>query len=273
MQHQERERRVENRLFTLSQSYSSLPHTVTDGSSEVATRWRLIFPSPTYLLAAGSKREKKNKTTSKTQLHNTSHGYTSTMGGQLNDNFDYIYEGGLSTRVSGSMTSLSQTDHTHHYPHRVTLRPVILNRSENILNRTKQELARLVELQLKPDIVYDGMVIEQNLRSVDLDRLPTDYSMPKLIRSPQSNSHQSVPIQSMCVAIGQLPSMWRRKDPFVLQRNKKTKKNQPKPFDWSVINQSSAAFKRGRVDQEHVLQTSFSRLLESSSVVFSYKKK
>ena len=264
-------------LLTLSHHYFSHPllSTVTDSVSEIASGWKLVQPRPVYRCQHTTKTKKKHNkltsnTPSKTHLHKTLHEYTSTMGGRLTEQFDYIYEGGLSSKVGGAETMhLPSKNHTHslRHPPRVTLIPVILDRSERLSEQAHQELTNLAQRQLKPDLAYEQMIIEQQLRSIDLHKLQkfkvSTLSQPK----PLNHTHQKIPVQS----IVKPPS---GRGHHVTHSTHK-RKGKLKPFDWSVIsNYQPPAFKRETYhsSSEPALKTSFSRLLESSSVIFSYKK-
>lgn len=259
------ERSAEETLYTFSQTYSSLPRTVANGSNEVGTGWRLAISTPIYLTETAKKgKTRHSKTISKAQLHKTSHGYASVMGGHLNDNSDYIYEGGLSSRITGnSTTSLPQINPVppSKQPFKITLKPVALNKSEW---RTKQDLSHLVHSQMKPDISYDQILIEQNLQTL---KLP-DCSLPSL--EGTGDYKQSVSIE-------QFPNVW-KKEMSVHKNKVRRRRKDFKTFDWSTINQTTTSFRRNdnngyRRKPENAIQASFSRLLESSSVIFSYKKK
>ena len=264
-------------LLTLSHHHFSHPllPIVTDSVSEIASGWKLVQPRPVYQCQHTGKRKKKHSkltsnTPSKTHLHKTLHEYTSIMGGRLTEQYDYIYEGGLSSRVGGAETMhLPSKNHTHslRHPSRVTLIPVILDRSERLSEQAHRELTHLAQRQLKPDLVYEQMIIEQQLRSFDLHRLP-NFKASKLSQpKPPNHTHQRIPIQSIVKS----PSGHGQ---HVTQSTHK-RKGKSKPFDWSVIsNYQPPAFKRDiyHSSSEPALKTSFSRLLESSSVIFSYKK-
>ena len=265
-------------LLTLSHHHFSHPllPTVTDNVSEIASGWKLVQPRPVYQCQHHKAKSKKkhskltSNTPSKTHLHKTLHEYTSTMGGRLTEQYDYIYEGGLSSRVGGAETTpLPPKNHTHflQHPPRVTLIPVIINRSERLSEQAHRELTHLAQRQLKPDLAYEQMIIEQQLRSIDLNKLSkmkvSKLSQPK----PPNHTHQKIPVQSIIKP----PSGHGRH----VTHSTHKRKGRLKPFDWSVIsNYQPPAFKREdyHTSSEPALKTSFSRLLQSSSVVFSYKK-
>lgn len=265
-------------LLTLSHHHFFRPllPTVTDNVSEIASGWNLVQPRPVYQCQQHKAKSKKkyskltSNTTSKTHLHKTLHEYTSTMGGRLTEQYDYVYEGGLSSRVGGAETMpLPPKNHTHFHQHppRVTLIPVIIDRSERLSEQAHQELTHLAQRQLKPDLAYEQMIIEQQLRSIDLNKLPKSkvsrLSQPK----PPNHTHQKIPVQSIIKP----PSGHGRH----VTHSTHKRKGRLKPFDWSVISDyQPPAFKRENyhTSSEPALKTSISRLLESSSVVFSYKK-
>ena len=272
MHHQKEERRLEEILLTFSQSYSSLPRIVADKASDVSSGWKLIFPSPTYCLQLhATKKERKHLKyqSTKGQYHNqkTSHGYTCTMGGHLNENSDYVYEGGLSSRVTAgnSTTSLPQLiPPPKQQPYRITLKPVTLNK------RANHDITQIVDSQLKPDISYEQMLIEQNLQTL---KLP-DCAFPIIQGVGESCQPMKMPVHS--VSIDQFPNVW-RKDISVHRKKVRKRRKDLNAFDWSVLHQSTSLIrKNGNIysrKSENAVQTSFSRLLESSSVMFSIKEK
>ena len=272
MHHQREERKLEEILLSISQSHSSLPRIVADRASDICSGWKLTFPSPTYYLQVNTtKKERKHLKypSTKGQYHNhkTSHGYTCTMGGHLNKDSDYVYEGGLSSRVTSgnSTTSLPQLNPPpKQQPYKITLKPVTLNK------RANNDMTQIVDSQLKPDIFYEQMLIEQNLQTL---KLP-DCHFPIIEGVGELCPPIKMPVHS--VSIDQFPNVW-KKDMSLHRKKVRKRRKDLNAFDWSDLHQSTSLIKKnGNVHSrksENAVQTSFSRLLESSSVMFSYKRK
>ena len=253
-------------LLLLSQSLynHSLQSTVDDNSSEVFNGWKLAHPRPLYQLNKPKKKKHPikavNNNSSRTLLQNkTSHEYTFTMGGRLNENYDYVFDGGLSSKVSGSTSSLHNT--TYQPAPQITLKPILVNQcSSSLVEKHRQGvLSHVARLQLKPDISYERMVIEQRLKSMNLHR-QIGYRVPCNCLNPK----MEIPIQVLVHDSGHNAACNNK----TVKRKHKQKKA---AFDWNTLNQTTAAFKKDAIVREPLLRTSFSRLLESSSVRFSYK--
>jgi hypothetical protein len=248
--------RVKKLLVISHASYNEPTRaTVCNDSSETGRGWMMAQPRPVYQLTYPRKRKKNQSKaltgSSKTLLYKTWKDESAFgMGGRLTDDFDYIYDGGLSKRVtvneSLSVKTLSPQHCTTSY---ITLKPVLVNRSDMLHEGERNDiLSRVAHDQMKPDIAYERMIIERQLQKMNLS-----------ISSPELEQAKYRPD---ALIFGSKSKRW----------NKKKKKL--KSFDWSSFNKSQAAFKKEKLEQTSScpqIRTSFSRLLESSSVAFSYK--
>ena len=257
-----------NLLLAVSNKVYSTPllHSVSDGISESICGWRLAKPRPEYHLPV--RRKKRiggigiGHVTSNTQLYKPSS--TSLMSGKVTNEFDYVYDGGLSNKVMKSNSNTPVPGYTYS---NVTLNPILINRSESMNKTARHDLQKLLKMQLKPDIAYEQMIIEQQLQSMDLNGLSQfSFDYDKAVK-PQA--HHSIPMQ----LIKESPKRFSQSDRHVPKQGIRPKRPKLKPFKWSLSAEQPTAFMRGNHHtSEPVLKTSFSRFLQSSSVMFSHKK-
>lgn len=118
------------------------------------------------------------------------------MSGCLDENFSYTYPGGLSDK-SGAIEEhkLHKESPTHHYnstvdplqkqssqpqstatisTHTLTLDTVLASRlyAAQMGRRTRDEISKIIAIQLRPDILAEQLSVETRLRSLDLSAFP-----------------------------------------------------------------------------------------------------
>ena len=244
---------IDSLLQTSNKIYSVVPdRVVTKDSLEQLSGWKLTASKPLYKIPA---KRRKQVQTKKTNLPMHSKLYPAVvMGGRLNEDYDYIYDGGLSTRAQSctpvqSTTKLPSLLHLVPAASLVNLNPLITDRSTAISDTARHSLRRLVQMQTKPDVTYERMLIEQRLREMSpLTSYTTSHDKPTHVQS-----------------IHQPPSSTKYSKKKKLT-NSNAKRNSTLP--------RSPAFKRKSSQQNDLtpLRTSFSRLLESSSITFCNNK-
>ena len=165
-------------LITISfkSFHAPISKIVADNSSECTCGWKLADGRPEYICTAKVKRKKfPNSTPSRHNLCKSSTTIDAAadidwMGGKLTESLDYVYSGGLSNRVRGSESPAVPVEH-HSQPvqyRTFTLNPVLEHRSDSMTETSRVDLLRLVQMQLRPDITYEQMIIEQRLRAMNL---------------------------------------------------------------------------------------------------------
>ena len=111
------------------------------------------------------------------------------MSGYLDENFSYVHPGGLSERSGAieehklhketplyhhSMEPLQkQTSHSVSM-HTLTLDSVFASRlyAAQMDPRTRNEISRIIAMQLRPDILAEQLIVENRLRNLDLNAFP-----------------------------------------------------------------------------------------------------
>ncbi len=245
---------AEEKLLSSKAFARPLIQTVSDDSNETLCGWRNAKPCPEYrILPHTTKKHKKlTTTTTTTTTGNSSSTLPSTtrlhqknysMNGKLTDNYDYIYEGKKTTKTT-TQTKQSETA-------QLVLNPVIINRSDSMSNSARDNIHRLAQLQLKPDVAYEQLIIDEKLKTINLNSM-CEFRIKGLYQ----NRSQS--------------------DADRTRHNKSIKKlrnpRKPRALDWSILKGHNPSFKNDLKQCKPVLKSSFSRLLESSSVIYSYKK-
>ena len=142
---------------------------VADSCRESGCGWRLARPCAEYdlqnrntkkqLLAVGTrtclcKRQPPKDTSCLSPV--------GSLGGRLTEGFEYVYPGGLSTKVR-RCESREDADQATTRPQlpsfadnfTSTLSPVVLSRSQLMSESVRRDLERLVQMQLKPDVAND----------------------------------------------------------------------------------------------------------------------
>ena len=255
---------IEKLLFLSVEAYSKplLPH-VSDDPSEVLCGWRLAKPRPEYRIQARKKHRRQAAGVgaggSTSHLPSTTHliqNRTKVMRGKLDSDCNYVYDIEVSAH-----SKMGPALRGPPLAHCIVLNPVIVDRSESLSESARTDIERLAKMQLKPDIAHEQMIIDEKLKSLDFN-CKTNLQMHFQRRPPPT--HQPVPV----------------KDPFndhfyrhckkrTRRKSKGNSKTRAKNFDWSLLRTNAPSF---RNDSKPALRSSFSRLLESSSVMFSYKK-
>lgn len=260
-------------LITISfkSFHAPVSRIVTDNSSECACGWKLADGRPEYICTSKARRKKyPNSTPSRYNLCKSSitldAATTSTdtdkMGGKLTESLDYEYVGGLSNRVRGSESPAIPLEHpSQPVQYRTfTLNPVLENRSDSMTETSRVDLSRLVQMQLRPDITYEQMIIEQRLRAMNL-AINSQPSLSITSLNKQSSTKPSVHTQSISEPPMQQhhPNNMHVKKQTATHRNKKTLR----PIKWCSLthHRQIPAFAK----QSEDFRSSFSRLLQRSS--------
>lgn len=251
-------------LQTSRKTYSVVPErVVVNDNYEQLSGWKITVPKPLYKIYPKRNRQTVSKKNNPL-LHNKLYPVIS-MGGRLDEEYDYVYDGGLSTRVP-SCTALVESSQstiklkpcpsqcvplTH-------LNPLVLDKSVAISDTVRHDLRRLVQMQMKPDIMYERILIEQRLRTMEMaggqGALAFDLQ--------QTPSHKSVHVQSI-----NQQTNWHSPAKKKRAKNVYTKRKLLRNYT------DPPAFKRtSNQHNDPMVRTSFSRLLESSSITFFNKK-
>lgn len=251
----------ENRCVKLLLSISSeslfspLSRIVSDNSSEIACGWKLARGCPEYNCIPKTKTRKPCKDMSSSPSKQLLCRSSSTavidsssnkMGGRLTENLDYVYCGGLSSRVRG-IESPVIPPFTHHQRQSLnhSLNSILEYRSEAMPEATRRDLSRLVQLQMTPDITYEQMIIEQRLRSMDLNMLSiTGFNKHNKHKQPSLCTVQPIKPVVMHVQSISEPPITHPNNIHVKQStsNKSRKRRRLRPVKWCTLANQPPAF-------------------------------
>ena len=250
---------VEEKLLIISSKSFARPllQTVTDDNNEILCGWRDARPCPEYKLTSRSTKKHKKQTTTTTTSRNGStttlpsvtrlHQKNYVMNGKLTKEYDYIYEGKLNDKASS--TTVRKKDAAE-----LILSPVMLNKSDSMSNSARKNIQRLAQLQLRPDIAYEQLIIDEKLKTINLNSMCEFHNIKGLFNHPTESHVKS------------------SKDASKKSRNPQRLRPRARPLDWAQLKGHDPAFKNDLTKCKPMLKSSFSRLLESSSVIYSYKK-
>lgn len=155
---------------------------VSNRVEEMCCGWKQVRPLATYDLRkpTANKRRKAvanaSSTLSVTHKDDKSPENWSYMSGELDEDYSYVYRGGLSSRTVSEpqMSNLG----SHFSPPRKHVRTVTLEPSAtseasvHALAHCRDELSRILALQLKPELLVEQLIIENRLRTMSLAAFP-----------------------------------------------------------------------------------------------------
>ena len=266
---------------------SPISKSVADNSSEIACGWKLARGCPEYNCIPKTKKTRKlysdmSSSPSKHQLCKSSctvvaPSSSGIMGGKLTENLDYVYSGGLSSRVRGNASPvIPPLTHLQRQSPVLALNPILEYRSQTMTEATRNDLSRLVQMQMRPDISYEQMIIEQRLRSMDLNMLPS-LSVTGFSKSKQSSGnieHSARPVVMHVQSISKPPARPHPNNIHVKHspsyRNRK--RQRLKPVKWCALAKQPPSFAK-QPENTIYYRSSFSRLLESSNVASHFESK
>lgn len=259
---------VENLLIVGIKAFNKpLLPSVTDDTSETLCGWHLANPRPQYKLT-GKKKPKKQPNRNESSKDSSLVALKSTvslpslkgkgMTGKLTEEYDYIYEGrSLLGEWPTSKKLHPPKQHHHHVIPQVILNPVTIDRSDTLTRKARNNIHRLAQLQMKSDIAYEQMIIDEKLRKIDLNSMREFQAESHLLNKYDSTPMNNVPHSNS--------------DTNVLVQKRRRKMNKPRPLDWTLLHEHTPPFKHKVGEYQPLMKSSFSRLLESSSVIYSYK--
>ena len=181
---------------------------VSDNAEETSCGWKLVRPSAIYdITKTHTKRKKIAAALDTTNSSNTLYQHSKDernlekrqyMSGELDENYSYVYKGGLSDRADTS--TLQQTSVSAHHLSRprkhvqtVMLQPShTTEASAHALASCRAELSRIVSLQLKPELLVEQLIIENRLRAMSLSAFPSlDSIDSRFGRGERTYSHST----------------------------------------------------------------------------------
>ena len=157
---------------------------VSDRAEEMCCGWKAVRPSATYDLTRPPRRKKAPaatalytaSTVSVRSRNDDSDGKRPNMSGELDENCSYIYKGGLSSRAdtgNDAAAASRPSPQPQRHVQTVTLEPSTANyTSANALVNCRDELSRILALQLKPELLVEQLIIENRLRTMSLAAFP-----------------------------------------------------------------------------------------------------
>ena len=156
--------------------------------AEVCCRWKPVRPFAEYDLTKARKKKKRpfppaisivaSSTSLVTETSNSKQ--YSYMSGELDENFSYVYNGGLSARAGGENCEVpcygnaSAALAQKYCSRMVVLEPSMLptHSSHQVqaqtLAKNRAELAKILAIQLKPELLVEQLIIENRLRTMSL---------------------------------------------------------------------------------------------------------
>lgn len=178
---------------------------VSDRAEEMCCGWKPVRPSAIYNLVK-PRRKKAGAalyTASTISVHskdNESDRKYPYMNGELDENYSYVYKGGLSNRAytefDNAVTTTRPVPQPHRHVQTVTLDHMHTNyASANALVNCRDELSRVLALQLKPELLVEQFIIENRLRTMSLAAFPVlqgrDSDSQSRMNDTKSYSHST----------------------------------------------------------------------------------
>lgn len=267
--------------------HTPVKRTVADTSSECACGWKLANGRPEYICTTKTKRKKLQAVSpsslslckSSTSVDAVVNSTSSTMGGKLSKDLDYVYSGGLSSRVRGNESPIVPAT-VKPLPQRriLTLNPVLQYRSDTMTDSSRLELSRLLQMQLKPDITYEQMIIEERLRTMNLAMNAQPALSIKSFKSPkqQTKYHDQPAIKPVSMQVQSIsgPPAYHPNNIHVKQHHRYPHrlKKTLRPVKWcGLTNQVAPTFAKQPANTVK-FKSSFSRLLQESSRQSSWSR-
>lgn len=152
---------------------------VADLPEEIVCGWKPVRPCAQYDCTRTGRRRRGAAAPSpllqQAVPHNSDFPY---MSGQLDENFSYVYKGGLSRRGTGEQPPPPghafprSPVHPACHTQTIVLDPPIPYRSSQMEPTARTELAKIVALQLKPELLVEQIIIENRLRTMSLNAFP-----------------------------------------------------------------------------------------------------
>lgn len=179
---------------------------VSDHTEEMCCGWKLVRPSAEYDLTRTRRKKKTFPVGAVTPEEGPTGAQCSYMSGELDENFSYVYKGGLSPRASKEYTLTSSTEDSIDQRSRssaamaqchrqtVVLEPHMLSphysgqAQMEALAKNRAELAKILALQLKPELLVEQLIIENRLRTMSLAAFPVLESIGTSKRKTYSKS-------------------------------------------------------------------------------------
>ena len=199
---------------------------VSDQTEEMCCGWKLVRPSAEYDLTR-SRRKKKiypvgavANTLSLAPEEGPTGVQHPYMSGELDENFSYVYKGGLSPRASAEYTLTSSTEDSldqrsrssaalaQYHTQTVVLEPQMLpshcsgQTQVEALARSRAELAKILALQLKPELLVEQLIIENRLRTMSL----AAFSVLEGIGTSRKKTDRTKSYSKSTPALGTLPN-------------------------------------------------------------------
>ena len=150
---------------------------VSDNAEEMCCGWKPVRPAASYDLTKPVTKRRNVaaalETTSTLSLHSKKDATLDKypyMSGELDENYSYVYKGGLSSRAETSTVQTTPLN-THKHVQTVTLVPSQTS-DASVEAYCRAELSRVLSLQLKPELLVEQLIIENRLRTMSLAAFP-----------------------------------------------------------------------------------------------------
>ncbi len=155
---------------------------VTNHSEELCCGWKPARPRAEYDITRPSKKQQRRPLgtlppaqplAQGTTTYGVAHAY---MSGKLDENYDYTYKGGLSSRAysESPMHPIRATHPPPPHPHTFVLDPVLpYRRTLDMDTSSRAQLEHILAMQMKPELLVEQLIIENRLRTMSLNAFPT----------------------------------------------------------------------------------------------------
>lgn len=219
-------------LLSLSGPPSLLMAVVTNKAEEMNGGWEAVRPCAEYdFTVAGRRRRPHGVAASHLMIGERGEDWSAMypyMSGQLNEDFSYVYTGELSSKTHGNSASHFNPPpvplpppnyHAQTFP----LDPVTPYRSSQLDPSARSDLANIISMQLKPELLVEQLIIENRLRTMSLAAFPPLEG----IKCDRNGTNQKLPTKS-------------HSTPTLVPQHRKHRRRKPRaPLEWCELARGS----------------------------------
>lgn len=188
-------------LLSLSGPPSLLMAVITNKAEEMNGGWEAVRPCAEYdFTVAGRRRRPHGVAASHLVIRERGEDWSAVypyMSGQLDKDFSYVYTSGLSSKAHGDSASHFNPPQVPPPPPKYHAQPLPLDpvtpyRSSQLDPSTRSDLANIISMQLKPELLVEQLIIENRLRTMSLAAFPPLEG----IKCDRNGTNQKLPMKS-----------------------------------------------------------------------------
>ena len=219
-------------LLSVSRPPSLLTALVSYKAEEMISGWEAVRPCAEYDCTVAGRRRRPHGAAAASTLtirardedQNTVHLY---MSGQLDEDYSYVYTGGLSSKAGDSVSQCHPSQlplpPPKYHAQTLLLDPVTPFRSSQLDTSTRSDLANIISMQMKPELLVEQLIIENRLRTMSLAAFP----LLEGIGSNRSGANQKLPTKS-------------HSTPTLVPQHRKHRRRKPRaPLEWCELARGS----------------------------------